>query len=127
MAISVNASAGVSISDTVTNNLTFVKTITALITSLSTWTQAETINIGTGATSITLPIAAVQTVYIRNTHASQTLTVTWTPNGGASAVVCTLQPNSWILLSESNTTSGITALSLQASAANTPVEYILAG
>jgi len=127
MALTVNSTGSISISDTVTNNLSVAKTITALLLSASTFVTAETVSIGTSPTSISLPISPVQTVYIRNTHATQTLTVTWTPNGGASNIVVTLQPNSWIMLSESNLTSGITALSLQASGANTTVEYILAG
>jgi len=78
-------------------------------------------------TSITLPIAAVNFVYIKNNHATNTVTVTWTPNGGASAAVQTLEPGSALILSQAVTAAGITALSLQASGASTPVEYILVG
>ena len=78
-------------------------------------------------TSVVLPIATVNFAYIKNNHASNTLTVTWTPNGGASNVVVTLEPGSAIILSEATTGAGITALSLQASGSSTPVEYILVG
>jgi hypothetical protein len=69
----------------------------------------------------------VNFVYIKNNHATNTVTVTWTPNGGASAVVQTLEPGSALILSQAVTAAGITALSLQASGASTPVEYILVG
>ena len=101
-----------------TVNIAFAGTIAAV---------ANGVLIPNSPTSITLPIAAVNFVYIKNNHATNTLTVTWTLNGGASEPVVTLEPGSAIILSESVTGAGITALSLQASGANTPVEYILVG
>lgn len=78
-------------------------------------------------TPVTLPIASVHFVYIKNLHATNTLTVSWTPNGGASNPVATLKPSGILILIEPVTGSGITALSLNASGASTPVEYILVG
>jgi len=85
--------------------------------------------IGTAPTTISFPlnVTVCQVVYIKNQHSSQTLTVTWTPTGGAGAVVQTLQAGAVLLLVQPNATSGISALSLQASAANTPVDIFLAG
>jgi len=93
------------------------------------FSQAQSVPIGTSATAISLPIPLVQFVYVKNLHASNTVTVSWTPSGGASNPVIVLQPGSVIILLEANPVpgSGITALSLQASVANTPVEYILGG
>jgi hypothetical protein len=127
MAITVALSGGIQVTDVVTNNLVVNKTLAALSFLGSVSTIAETVSIPAAPTSIALPVSPTQVVYVRNTHATQTLTVTWTPTGGASNVVVTLQPNSYILFGEVNITSGITALSLQGSGANTTCEYILAG
>jgi hypothetical protein len=127
MAITVSLSGGIQITDVVTNNLTLSKTLAALSFLGSVSTFAETVNIPASPTSIALPVSPTQVVYVKNTHATQTLTVTWTPTGGASNVVVTLQPGAYILFAESNSTSGITALSLQGSGANTTAEYVLAG
>lgn len=83
--------------------------------------------VGTASTSIPLPGTPTKVVYIQNNHATQTLTVTWTPNGGSSASVITLQPGEFIVLGgQTGSTGGITALSLQASGAATPAYLILA-
>jgi hypothetical protein len=127
MAITVSLSGGIQITDVVTNNLTLSKVLAAFTFLGSVSTFAETVNIPNSPTSIALPISPTQIVYVHNTHATQTLTVTWTPTGGASNAVVTLQPNGYILFGEPNVTSGITTLSLQGSAINTTCEYVLVG
>ncbi len=94
-------------------------------TSLAGPVQAS---LASGANAIALPIATVQFIYLKNTHASQTIAVSWTPTGGASAIVQTLRPGDWIIFSASTGTgSGLTALSLNASGAATTCEYVLFG
>lgn len=127
MSLLTTISAAIQVEDAVTNNLVLDKTLAAFSYSGSVSTVAEAISVGTSPVSIALPISPTQVVYVRNTHATQTLTVTWTPNGGASNPVITLQPNGYILFGEPNTTSGITALSLTGSFAGTTCEYILVG
>lgn len=127
MAITVSFSGGIQITDTVTNNLTLNKTLAALSFNGSVSVFAETVSIGASPTSVALPVSPAVGIYIKNTHATQTLTVTWTPNGGVSAVVITLQPGEYLVKGGANLTSGITALSLQGSGAGTTAEYILAG
>jgi hypothetical protein len=127
MAITVSLSASIQAQDVVTNNLLLNKTLAAFSYLGSVSTFAESILVGTTPVVIGLPISPTEVVYVRNTHATQLLTVTWTPNGGSSAVVLTLQPNSYILFGEVNATSGITALTLTGSASNTSCEYFLAG
>jgi hypothetical protein len=89
--------------------------------------KAEGQSIPNSATAISLPISPCQVVWIKNTGNTNALQVTWTPQGGASNIVISLQPGSGILLIEAATGSGISALSLQAAAASTTVEYYLAG
>lgn len=86
--------------------------------------SVQTASIGTSPTSITLPGSPVNGLYLKNLHASQTITVTWTPAGGSSNVVKTLQPGG-VLVFIDPIAGGITALSLTASGTATPVEYIL--
>jgi hypothetical protein len=86
--------------------------------------------LASGANAITLPITTVQFIYIKNTMApaTNTIAVSWTPTGGASAVVQTLRGGDFIIFSASvGAGSGATALSLNASAAATTCEYVLFG
>lgn len=84
-------------------------------------------NVGTSPTTLSLPLSPTQFLYIKNLSPTATVTVTWTPTGGASNPVLTIQPGGAITYVESNTTSGITALSVTASALLTPIEYVLLG
>ena len=128
MALTTTLSAAIQVQDAVTNNLLLNKTLASLVFSGSVSTVAESVSVGTGGgLTVALPASPAQVVYVRNTHATQTLLVTWTPTGGASAVVLTLQPGSYILFGEINSTSGITALNLVGSLAGTTAEYVLVG
>lgn len=127
MALLTSLSTAIQIEDAVTNNLILNKTLAAFSFSGSVSTVAEAISVGTSPVTIALPISPTQVVYVRNTHATQTLTVAWTPTGGASNTVVVLQPNGYILFGEPNVTSGITALTLTGSLAGTTCEYILVG
>lgn len=98
-------------------NLSFLGTI-------AEYSQSQSI---TSTVNLTLPQSPTQLVYIKNLGTSGTITVNWTPNGGSSNPVIALQPGSAILYIETNTTSGITALSVTASVAATPIEYVLLG
>ena len=127
MAILVTLNGTVTVNDVVTNTLQTLKTLTGFQFTGSVSTIGEVVSIPNSPTAIALPVSPAQFVYIKNTHLSQILTVTWTPNGGSSAVVIALQPGSEIQFLETTTTAGITALSLQGSAAGTTCEYLLAG
>jgi hypothetical protein len=75
----------------------------------------------------TLPGSPTKVAYIQNNHATQTLTVTWTPNGGSSAVAIILQPGEFIILGgQTGASGGVTALSLTGSGAGTTTRMILA-
>lgn len=86
-------------------------------------------NLANGANVITLPISPVLQCYVKNLHATNTVTIILTPQGGASATVQVLGPGAVFSFWQTATaaTYGITALTLTASAANTPVEYFLGG
>lgn len=88
---------------------------------------AQGLVVGTSPTSLTLPLSPNQFLYIKNLSTANSVTVTWTPNGGSSNPVLTIQPGATIIYVETNTTSGITALTVTASANNTSIEYILLG
>lgn len=115
-------------SDSVSGTIALSKVLTALTTPGLTFSEAQSLSIPNSPTSISLPVSPTTFLYIKNLHATQTLTVTWTPNGGASNIVLTLQPGSWIAFGEAVLgTSGITALSVQGSGAATLIEYVLGG
>lgn len=127
MAITATLNGTITIADTTTGQITFTKILTSLAFTGNVTSIADTASIPNSPTSISLPNGLAQFIYIKNTHATQTLTVTWTPNGGASNVVVTLQAGAAIELQETNGSSGISALSLNGSASGTTVEYILVG
>lgn len=85
--------------------------------------------IGTSPVTVTLPGTPVQGAFIQNLSAvaHTLLTVTWTPQGGASAAIQVLAPSGvlFFLNPTTETGGGISALSLVASAASTPVQYLL--
>lgn len=126
MAIAVVTTGTIQITDPGTGTLTVAKMISQTFTGL-TCSQGESVLFGTSPTSVTLPKSPTQVIYVANLSEANTVTVTWTPNGGSSTTIQVLQPLAAILVMGSNTTSGITALSLTASGANTAVDYLLAG
>lgn len=85
-------------------------------------------SLNSGANAITLPIIPTQFFYIKNTHATQTIAVSWTPTGGVTAIINTLRPGDWLAMSTSaGAGSGFGVLGLNASGAATTCEYILFG
>ena len=127
MSITATLSGGIQLTDSATNSTIFTKQLLSLLMVGTSFGETQSASIGTSPTSITLPISPVQFLYIKNLHATQTLKVTWTPNGGASNDVVVLQPGSTIIFLEAAAASGITALSLTGSGAATICEYVLAG
>lgn len=93
----------------------------------TSYVDTNGLKIGTSPVSIGLPISPITYLYLKNLHATQIITVTWTPNGGSSNVVKTIQPGGVIEFTDANGAGGITALSVVANGANTPIEYILLG
>lgn len=84
-------------------------------------------SVGTGGSSVTFPITALQFVYIKNTDTTATIAVAWTKNGGSSEPVITLDPGAFIMFAENSTTNGITALTLTSSAGTITAQLVLAG
>lgn len=126
MSVTVSLTGSIKATDSVSGTIALSKVLTALATVATGFTEAQSLSIGVGVSPITLPGSPATFVYIKNLHATQTVTVTWTPNGGASNVVLTVQPGGFICFGEVvQGLSGITALSLQASGASTPVEYVI--
>lgn len=128
MAISISLTGQIVVSDGTTGAISLQKQLSLTMPGV-VFSQAQTVPVGLGATPISLPIALVQFAYIKNLHAANTVSVTWTPANGASNPVITLQPGSAIILLEAAPlpSSGISAISLSSNVANTPVEYILGG
>lgn len=79
----------------------------------------------TGSTPVTLPASPTQLLYAKHLGATGTLTFTWTPVGSGSVQVMVIQPGGMLFFF--NPANGITALTVQASVANLPVDYVLAG
>lgn len=130
MAISVSVTGYITATDSLTGTTALSKALSNIANvGFTTFQEVQAGTFGTSPTSISLPVSPTQFVYIKNTHASNTLTVSWTPASGTSAIVTTLAPGSAIILLQAAVTSGggITALSFTASAASTTAEYILAG
>lgn len=127
MSVSAQIVGSVNLTDSVLGNTPFIRQLGSLIFTGTVYTVGQSVSIPNSPTTISLPVSPTNFVYIKNLHATQTLTVTWTHNGGASVVVQVLQANGTIILCEPTTGDGITALSLQGSGAATLCEYALAG
>jgi hypothetical protein len=86
-------------------------------------------NLANGANVITLPVSPTLQLYVKNLHTTNTITIIATPQGGASATMQVLGPGAVFLFWQSATaaTYGITALTLTASAVNTPYELYAGG
>jgi hypothetical protein len=79
----------------------------------------------TGVTPVALPASPTQLLYAKHLGTTGTLTFTWTPVGSGSAQIMIIQPGGMLFFF--NPANGITALTVQASVANLPVDYVLAG
>jgi len=127
MAITISIVGSINITDGQTGTVAYTKLFAGLAMTGSAFTELQTASIGTSPVSISLPISPTQFVYIKNLHPSQTLSVTWTPNGGGLNPVVTLEPGSAITFLEAAGGAGITALSLTGSGAGTTAEFVLGG
>lgn len=99
-------------------NFAFVGSVEAYAQSLTT---------STSPLSILLPVNPTQFVFFHNLDTVNSVIVTWTPNGGSSNVIQTLDPGAVIILCQNTTTNGVSALQVQASANTPAIEYILVG
>jgi hypothetical protein len=89
-------------------------------------------NLSNGDNVITLPDSPAYQVYVKNNGASGNIIVKYTPQGGAQQVSPVLGPGEIFLIwqannSAANPTAGITALIVNASTANIPIEYFIGG
>jgi hypothetical protein len=127
MAVTVNINGNIQVGDTTSDSAPYQFPLSGLSMSGVAEAKGNPLSVGTSPVSVNIPNGAANFVFIENLHATQTLTVAWTPNGGSPATVVTLQPKSAIMLIEAAASSGITALTLTGSGAGTTVALILAG
>lgn len=114
----------ISFADPANSQAPIYKAIPALVANLNACTFGQA-TLSASLTPVTLPASPTQLLYAKHLGASGTITFTWTPVGSSSAQIMVIQPGGLIFFF--NPTGGITALSVQASVANTPVDYVLAG
>jgi hypothetical protein len=89
---------------------------------------ANALVVGTSPVSLGLLASPAQFVYIKNISTStQTITVTWTPNGGSTATILVLQPLGFIFFVEPDAVKGISALTVTSSASAGSIEYYIVG
>jgi len=127
MGTTVSLNGYIQATDSITGTVALKRLFQSLATTGTIFVESQGGSVGTSPTSLTLAVSPVQFFYIKNTHANQTLTITWTPNGGSSNPVVTLEPGSAIILCEVATGAGITAISLMASGASTTYEFLYSG
>jgi len=128
MSITASINGNIQLTDSVSGTIALKKLLAALSMTGTEFTEAQSVSLASGSNAITVPLSPVLFCYVKNLHATNTIQVIWTPNGGASATILTLQPGGSIMFCEPTTGStGITALNLTASGAATTCEYVLAG
>lgn len=126
MSVTASTSGNLTLTDSAASTSTLSKILSGTFVGTGAAT-AQSLLVGTGVTPLTLPLSPINFLYIKNLSGAATLTVTWTPNAGVSAVVLTLQPGAYIHFAEPAAGGGVTAVSVQASALSTPIEYWLLG
>jgi hypothetical protein len=122
MSISATVTLTVSATDGTTSVLSKSSPVTLTLNLID---YSSAFNITTSSTPLILPVTPVQFVYIKNIGSTNNLQVTWTPTGGASAIIQTLTPGSPITFGQFTTGQGVTAISVQAITAATQIEYII--
>jgi len=127
MSTTVSLTGQLNLIDSTTGAQAFVKQFANLLFVGSATEMSQSTLLASGANAISLPVSPVQFLYLKNLHISNTIAVTWTPTGGASAIVGTLEPGGSIIYINQTTGGGITALNLNASGASTGVEFLLVG
>src|SRR6266853_256888 len=92
------------------------------------WTDGILVTIATPV-AITLPTAIVLQLFLKNTHATAVITVTWTPQGGAANISQKLGPGGVLLLwhTVTSATAGITTLTLNPDTGNCTFDLFLGG
>lgn len=126
MSVTATLNGNLQLTDNLSGSTTFLKQL--LLSYAGTVSSfAQNFPVGTSSSTIAIPNASAQFVYIKNlsTVTGTNITIAWTPQSGSLTTVVNLSAGAAIILSETNTSNGITSLSLTASAANTPVEYLL--
>jgi hypothetical protein len=127
MSLTVSVLGQISLTDNLAGSVQMLKALTPSFVGTS-GEFAQSVLIGTSPVAINVPLGLAGFVYVKNVAtgggSTPTVTVSWYPNGGISAIIGTLPPGGLVIFSASST-DAITSLTLTASAANTPVEYIL--
>lgn len=81
----------------------------------------------TSSHALDLPTTEVNQVYIHNTHASATLTITGTVTGGASQTVCKIAPGGVFVVWQPVAGKGFSALAYQSDTSGATFEMFLGG
>jgi hypothetical protein len=128
MSVTASVSGNIKVTDNLTGSTSLSKVLNNAYTG-TVESYGQSVIVGTAPDSISIPVSPTQFVYVKNlsTTSGTTVTVTWTPNSGASSSIIILDPGALIIFSEVTTSNGISALSLVSNQAGTPVEYILCG
>lgn len=124
MPVTITESVSLSASDGVTSLISKVITTTSSCTLID---YSTSFYVTTTPASLSLPVSPLQVVYIKNVGSTNNVIVTWTPNGGSSAVVQKLTPSSFMSFIQNATGQGITALSVQADAGTSYIEFVIGG
>ena len=135
--LSVLLNATISVTDTVTNpNPTpITRNLNNPTLAVTTAVYEPFLIVGAAPVVLTLPAATIFIAYIKNLHATNNVLVTWTPNGGVSVSAGIVAPGGVMMYFQateapgsavSGVSNGLTAITLTASAATTPVEILLA-
>ena len=125
----INLSYNIAATDIAANVNVFTRNISGFQLAATLWAASDFFQVPTSPTSISLPATTIYFVYVRNLGANN-VTLSYTPTGGSSTSLVLLPTGSniggiFLYGLSAETAGGITAMSLQASTATTPVEYFL--
>jgi hypothetical protein len=128
MSIQVGLTGYIQVTDTISGTVAYQKALSSLLnTGLTSFGETQQGSYGTGGSALTLPASPVYFVYIKNTHGTQNIAITWTPTGGSLVAGPTLGPGAAVIYIATSAVGGFSAITLTGSATATTAEFILAG
>jgi hypothetical protein len=127
MTASVSLNGNIQATDNVTGTVALTKIFSGLVCTANAFLENAAGSCDTSGEVQSLPVSTVNFVYVKNLHATQTISVSVTPSGGSLEPACVLPPSSAFIYVASASGGGLTEVKLIGSGSGTTFESVFAG